>query len=457
MDPLPLFQIAEMSGASLLAGTPNATVRRVCKDTRFIQPGDLYVAIRGEHHDGNDYIQEAAAKGAVATLCDRETVTGLPASFGILATPDSLSSLTHLASGWRSRLNLRALVITGSNGKTSTKDFSRAVMGSHFRTTATEGNLNNHIGLPLSILAACSEDEVAVWEIGMNHRREISPLAGLAKPDIGIITGIGTSHIEYLGSREEIAWEKGDLLERLPSSGHAILPSYDDFVAELRTRTSARIIETGFDSGNIRATQIEYDQAGSHFVIGGDFGNAHAFLPLPGKHMVGNALLAVAAGVISGISLTECAEALSSVQLTGGRLERIECRGITLIDDTYNANPESMVAALSTLGSMPGSGRRIAVLGMMGELGTHAPAGYEKVGKAAASSLINSLICVGEEASAIAEAATVAGLTDVRLASDHAEAASILSSLALAGDLVLLKASRSARMEKVIHYFNQDF
>ena len=454
MDPLPLFQIAEMSGASLLAGDPEARVLRVCKDTRSILPGDLYVAIRGERFDGNHYIQEAAAKGAVATLCDEERVAGLPANFGVLTTPDSLSSLTHLASAWRSRLNLRSVVITGSNGKTSTKDFSRAVISSRFRTTATEGNLNNHIGLPLSILAADSEDEVAVWEIGMNHRGEISPLAGLAKPEIGIVTGIGTSHIEYLGSKEEIAREKGDLLERLPSSGHAILPSQDDFVSELRSRTSARVLEVGFDSGNIRASQIEYDRAGSQFVLEGDFGIARAFLPVPGKHMIGNALLAVAAGVISGISLTECAQALSSIQLTRGRLGRIERRGITLIDDTYNANPESMVAALATLRTMPAAGRRIAVLGMMGELGIHAAAGYEKVGRVAASQ-IDSLICVGKEASAIAEAAKAAGLSDVRLAADQTEAASQLSSIALAGDLVLLKASRSARMEEVIHHFDQ--
>ncbi len=452
MDPLSLSTLAEMSGASLLAGNPEKRALRVSKDTRSVQAGDLYVAIRGERFDGNYYIQEAAAKGAVAALCDAEAPTGLPADFGVLSTPDSLTGLTFLASSWRARLGLRSVVITGSSGKTSTKDFATAVMRSRFRTTATEGNLNNHIGLPLSILAASSSDEVAVWEIGMNHPGEISPLAGLARPDIGIITGIGTAHIEHLGSRDGIAREKGDLLERLPASGAAIIPVHDDFTNELRARTSARILSVGFEAGELRATEVKPDRMGSRFVIEGEFGRAEATLAVPGKHMVGNALLAVAAGVLSGIPLEECAGALAFIQLTGGRLRCMDRREVMLIDDTYNANPDSMVAALETLSSLPGEGRRIAVLGMMGELGVHAAAGYERVGNASAPSL-DTLICVGVAASAIGEAAVAAGLSDVRFVADNAEAAALVSSLARSGDMILLKGSRSARMEEILHQF----
>ncbi len=453
MDTLSLATIAEMSRASLLSGDPETLVHRVCKDSRSILPGDLYVAIRGERFDGNRFLQEAASKGAVAALCDGEMAVGLPSGFGILSTPDYLTSLTLLASAWRSRLGLRAVVIAGSNGKTSTKDFAKAVMGSSFKTTATEGNLNNHLGLPLSILSANSDDQIAVWEIGMNHRGEIAPLAGLAKPDIGIITGIGSAHIEYLGSREEIAREKGDLLERLPANGHAILPAKDEFIQELRSRTSASILEVGFDSGNLRATQFTPELSGSRFVIEGDFGTAEAFLPIAGKHMVGNALLAIAAGVLSGIPLEDCAAALEQVQLTGGRLTRLERRGITLFDDTYNASPDSMVAALESIASLPATGRRIAVLGRMGELGEHAASGYERVGKKAATSL-DALICVGTEAATMAFAAKKSGLSGVHVVADQTEAATLLSSLAQAGDLVLLKASRSARMEEVLNHFN---
>jgi UDP-N-acetylmuramoyl-tripeptide--D-alanyl-D-alanine ligase len=453
MNPLSLSTLATMSGASLLTGNPEICALRVSKDTRTIQSGDLYIALRGEHFDGNDYLEEAASRGAVGALCDREVSAGLPHGFGVLSTPDVPTGLILLASAWRSHLALRTVVITGSSGKTSTKDFTAAVMKSRFRTTATAGNFNNHIGLPLSILAANTEDEVAVWEIGMNHRGEIAPLAGLSRPEIGIITGIGVTHIEYLKSKEEIAREKGDLLERLPSSGTAIIPAYDDFATQLRARTSARVLEVGFDAGNIRATGIVAELTGSHFLIEGDFGKQEVFLPVTGRHMVGNALLAVAAGVLMGIPLSLCATALSSSELTGGRLGRVMRRGVLLLDDTYNANPDSMVAALETLASLPGQGKKIGVLGKMGELGIHAAAGYERVG-GTASRLLDTLICIGSEAAAIATAATTGGLRDVRVVSNNSEAAKMLSSLAHAGDFVLLKASRSAHMEEVIHHFN---
>ena len=453
MEALSLSMLAEMSGASVLAGNPDIRAHRVCKDSRSIRAGDLYVAIRGDRFDGNNYIQEAAARGAVGALCDAESPSRLPAEFGVLSTPDSLTGLTLLAASWRSLLGLRSIVVTGSSGKTSTKDFTAAVLRGRFRTTSTEGNLNNHIGLPLSILAADKTDEFAVWEIGMNHRGEIAPLAGLARPDMGVITGIGTAHIEHLGSRERIAREKGDLLERIPASGAAIIPAQDDFSAELRTRTSARILSVGFDAGEMRATQVRPELAGTRFVIEGEFGRTEAFLPVPGQHMVGNSLLAVAVGVLSGIPLGECAEALASVELTGGRLRCLNCRGVTLIDDTYNANPDSMVAALETLSSLPGEGRRIAVLGMMGELGIHAASSYERVGKTSAP-LLDILICVGTEAAAMAEAAGAAGLKDVRIVADNKEAAHLASSLARSGDMILMKASRSARMEEVLQQFN---
>ena len=453
MNPLPLSTIAGMSGATLLSGEPATLVRGISKDTRSVRPGDLYVALRGDRFDGNAFIEEAASKGAVAALCDGDPPAGLPADFGILSTPDSLTGLTLLAAAWRSHLTLRSIVITGSSGKTSTKDFTAAVMRSRMTTTATLGNLNNQIGLPLSILSANTSDEAAVWEIGMNHRGEIAPLAGLARPDIAIITGIGTAHIENLGSRENIAAEKGDLLESLPAGGCGVIPAEDSFARELRSRTSERIVGAGFESGEIRASDLVQDLSGTRFTITGDFGRAEAMLPVPGRHMVGNALLAVAAGVLSGIPLEACAAALSSIELTSGRLGRIERRGVILIDDTYNANPDSMVAALETLSSVPASGRKIAVLGRMGELGAHAAEGYARVGRSAAG-VLDILICVGEEASAIAAAARDAGLADPSVVADNAAAAALLSSLAREGDLVLLKASRRARMEEVLANFN---
>ena len=453
MNPLSLADIAGMCGAALIAGNPEGMVRRVGKDTRSIEAGDLYVALRGERFDGNHFIAEAAAKGAGAALCDGEPPAGLPRGFGILSTPDSLTGLALLASAWRSRLTLCAIAVTGSSGKTSVKDLTAAVLGTSLRTTATLGNLNNQIGLPLSILTANLEDEAAIWEIGMNHRGEIAPLAGLAKPEIGIITNVGTAHIEHLGSREEIAEEKGDLLEKLPSGGCAIIPAEDDFSQKLRSRTSARVLQVGFDRGDLRATGIRYGLDETRFVIEGEYGRTEAVLPVPGRHMVGNALLAIAAGLQCGITLEKCVSGLSDVTLTSGRLAKVVRRGVTFLDDTYNANPDSMIAALQTLEKLSLPGRKIAVLGRMGELGIHAAAGYERVGNKAAA-VLATLITVGEEASAIADAALKAGLSDVRVVSDNAAAAQLLSSLATQGDLVLLKASRSSRMEEVLQNFN---
>ena len=453
MNPLSLSSIAEMCGAAFLAGNAENLVRRVGKDTRAIRPGDLYVALRGERFDGNQFIAEAAAKGAVAALCDGEHPVGLPREFGILNTPDSLTGLALLASAWRSQLTLRSIVVTGSSGKTSVKDFTAAVLRTSLRTTATHGNLNNEIGLPLSILEADLEDEAAVWEIGMNHRGEIAPLAGLARPEIGVITGIGTAHIEHLGSREEIAAEKGDLLEKLSPGGCAIIPAEDDFSQDFRSRTSARILEVGFDRGDLRATGIRYGLNETRFMIEGEHGRSEALLPVPGRHMVGNALMAIAAGLQCGISLERCVSGLADVTLTSGRLARVVRRGVTFLDDTYNANPESMIAALETIGGLSMPGRKIAVLGRMGELGIHAAAGYELVGHKSAS-VLSTLITVGDEASAMAEEASKAGLSDVRVVSDNTAAARLLSSLASEGDLVLLKASRIARMEEILQHFN---
>lgn len=438
-----------MSRATLMAGDPSALVQRVCKDTREIQPGDLYVALRGGNFNGNAFLAEAASKGAVGALCDDEPPSGLPTTFGILTTPDALAGMTLMASLWRSMLALQSIVITGSSGKTSVKEMTAAVLRSALRVTATRGNLNNHIGLPLSILEADREDQAAVWEIGMNHRGEIAPLAGLARPDIGIITGIGTAHIENLGSREEIAREKGDLFERLSPSGIGILPAEDDFVSELIGRTSARVITVGIGRGDLRASELKADLEGTRFLIEGDFGKAEARVHIPGRHMVGNALLAVAAGVFSGIPLEACVRGLDMTQLTGGRLSRLEHKGAVILDDTYNANPESMTAALETVAAIPVSGTKIAVLGKMGELGSHAGAGYNQVGSKAATS-VQTLICVGEEAFAMASAAIESGLTDVHTASDNAEASKILSDRLRSGDLVLIKGSRSARMEQII-------
>lgn len=452
MDALPLNEIADMCGGSL-HGTATPLVRRISKDTRTILSGDLYLALRGENHDGNIYAPDAAAKGAAAALIDDpETLKKLPPGFPAILVENSLAALHRLAGAWRDRLAIKVACITGSSGKTSTKEFTAAVLSARYRVVKTEGNLNNHIGVPLSILAASAADDAAVWEIGMNHPGEIAPLADLARPDLAIVTNIGVAHIEYMGSREAIAKEKSALVEAVGPNGSVILPADDDFADFLAKRSQARVVKAGLTSGAVTASDVEMNAEGCRFTLHADGESLSARLPTPGLHMVGNALLAVAAGLEFGLSLEECAEGLASSRLTGGRLLRRNIRGVMLLDDTYNANPDSMEAALQTLGALPTQGQRIAVLGRMGELGSHAESGYRRVGLAAAK-LVHTLIAVGPETAPLTAMAREAGLEHIHETSDTTEAGGLLKELTHEGDIVLVKGSRGARMERVIQHF----
>ncbi len=451
MDALTLTELADMCHGTLHAGNPLQTARRISKDTRTLVAGDLYLALRGEKHDGNVYAKEAVAKGAAGAILDA-VPEGLPADFPIIVVDDTLVALHRLAAAWRDRLALRVVCITGSSGKTSTKEFAAAVLSVRYRVVKTEGNLNNHIGLPLSILSASISDDAAVWEIGMNHPGEIAPLARLARPDLAIITNIGVAHIEYMGSREAIADEKGALAEAIGKRGAVILPTEDDFATQIAGRTTARVIRAGLSSGTLWASNIVMSAEGSRFTIHTEAESFPAEVSAPGEHMVRNALLAVAAGRELGLGLEECAEGLAAARLTGGRLAHRILRGITVLDDTYNANPDSMEAALKTLGALPVAGRRIAVLGKMGELGEHAAAGYQRVGRNAAR-VADALIAVGTETTPLSDTARAAGLKEVHTTADTAEAAGLLRKMAREGDLVLVKGSRAARMERVIENF----
>ncbi len=450
MDALDLLEIAELCGGTLRGRPENLTVSRISKDTRTLAPGDLYLALRGENHDGNLYAKEAAARGAVGAILDR-VPADLPPDFPVIQVEDSLAALHRLAGAWRDRLPLRVVCITGSSGKTSTKEFTAAVLATRFRVVRTEGNLNNHIGLPLSILSASTSDDAAVWEIGMNHPGEIAPLARLARPDLAIITNIGVAHIEYMGSREAIAKEKGALVGAVGADGAVVLPAEDDFREYLASVSRARVIEAGVTRGEVTASDLEIDMDGSRFVLHWEGDSVRARLAVPGEHMVRNALLAVAAGLEFGLSLEECAEGLASARLTGGRLARRTVRGVTILDDTYNANPDSMEAAVRTLKAVGTRGRRIAVLGRMGELGDHASEGYRQVGRAAAA--LDALIAVGPETVALTETARAGGLKEIHETSSAEEAAAVLRRIAAEGDIVLVKGSRFARMERVIENF----
>ncbi len=453
MDPLPLSRLAEFAGATIAGGDSNQTITRVSTDSRTLQPGDLFVPIRGENFDGHNFIAQAVERGASAALAANDWNGNVPADFALLRVADTLVGYQQIAAGYRRSLPLKVIAITGSNGKTSTKDFGAAALGRRFRVTKTEGNFNNHVGLPRTILEATADHQIAVWELGMNHPGEIAPLAAIAQPDAGIVTNIGVAHIEFMGSQEAIAQEKGMLAKALGPDGIMILNADDPFSDSIAKRTRAKVIFAGATRGTLRAEDISQSANGSEFTILEGAHRCRAQLPVPGMHMVQNAMLAIAAARAFGLSIEEAARGLASTPLTKARLQLREIHGVQFLDDSYNANPDSMKAALRTLLELDASGKRIAVLGHMSELGAESERGHAAVGEAAATLRIDHLITVGGQAAPISHAAQAAGLENVTNVATAAEAADLLCEIANPGDLILVKGSRSARTERVLEAF----
>jgi UDP-N-acetylmuramoyl-tripeptide--D-alanyl-D-alanine ligase len=453
MNPLTLSQIARFAGASLSSGDGTVVIDRIGTDSRTIRPGELFVALRGENFDGHDFVESVATSGATSALVDHEWNGNVPNNFALIRATDTLLAYQKIAANYRRSLALKVLAITGSNGKTSTKDFAASVLARKFRVTKTEGNFNNHVGLPRTILEATSEDEVAVWEIGMNHPGEIAALAHIAAPDAAIITNVGVAHIEFMGSREAIAREKGALAEAVHPKGTVILNADDPFSKGIAARTRAKVMFAGTIDGTVRATEIRQSADGSEFTILEGAHRCRAQLPVPGLHMVQNALLAVAAGRAFGLSIEECAAGLATAPLTKARLQIKQIGGLDFLDDSYNANPDSMKAALRTLVELDTEGKRIAVLGEMRELGAESERGHREVGETAATLKVDHLITIGDVAETIAQGARAAGLNNVSSVSSTREAADLLGEIAAPGDLVLIKGSRAAKTEEVMEQF----
>jgi len=453
MNPVSILQIVDLSGAKLEQGDGKRTVERISTDSRTIKKGELFVALRGENFDGHKFVGATAKGGAAGAIVDLKWKGKVPKKFAIIRAQDSLLAYQNLAANYRKSLPIKVLAITGSNGKTSTKDFAASVLGRKFRVTKTQGNFNNHVGLPRTILEATARDEVAVWEIGMNHPGEVAALAKIAAPDAAIITNIGIAHIEFMGTREAIAKEKGALAEAVGAEGTVILNADDPFSKGIAGRSRARVIFAGTKDGTIRAIDIQQSTDGSEFTILEGAHQCRAQLPVPGLHMVQNALLAVAAGRTFGLSLEKATAGLASAPLTKARLQIKEINGVQFLDDSYNANPDSMKAALQTLVELDTDGKRIAVLGEMRELGEETQRGHEEVGEEAAAFGIDQLIGIGEMGAVISRAAEDAGLEKSAVVGSTSEAAELLRNIAVPGDLVLIKGSRLARTENVIEAF----
>ncbi len=460
MDSLSLQQVTAWSAGTLALASEfseffqrDGVVRRVLTDSRAVGGCDLFVALRGERFDGHDFISKIAEhlgeeQGGFVVLAERGR-GARPARVPVVEVEDTLAALQRLADAYRKTLPAAVVGVTGSSGKTSTKDFTFGVLSSVFKGWCTQGNLNNHIGVPLTLLGGDRSAQFGVIEMGMNHAGEIAPLAAMAAPQVGIITNIGVAHIEFLGTREAIACEKGALASAVGAEGTVVLSAEDPFTPMISEMTAARVVTAGIGCGEVQAVDVLPTEGGSRFGVVYEGERAEFELAVPGLHMVRNAALAVAAGLALDVPLGAAAAGLRGMTLTKGRMETRSVNGVQFLDDTYNANPDSMRAALATLAQWPAAGKRIAVLGRMGELGAFAEQGHREVGRAASSG-IDCLFTVGAEADWISSEAARHGLDDVSHFEDYASAAAALRKVWVPGDVVLVKGSRSARMERII-------
>jgi UDP-N-acetylmuramoyl-tripeptide--D-alanyl-D-alanine ligase len=443
-----LEEVARFSGGRLVRGDPALPVDRLHTDTRTLAAGDCFVALRGDRFDGHAFVREVKSRGAVAALVSNRAAD-LPDDLGLVEVPDTLEALQRFAATYRRLLSCRTIGVTGSSGKTSTKELIAAVLRTRFKTKATEGNLNNHIGVPLTLLSLEEEDEFGVIEMGMNHPGEIAPLAEMTAPEIGVISSIGPAHIEFFRNQAAIAEEKAALIAALPAHGVAVLNRDDEWSRRIADRTRARVVWVG-EGTDWRAEKISVESDGLAFELHHGGASVSVRLPVLNRIMAGNALLAAAVGGVVGLTLEEIARGLSNVELPGARMQVVEIGGAWIINDAYNANPASMKAALVALREFPRARRRIAVLGSMGELGRHAAPLHREVGAFAAAQGAEILFAVGPHAEAFAAGARGAGLQNVTQLFDAAETTAALKQILRPGDVVLVKGSNFMKLERVV-------
>ncbi len=444
-------EIAEACRGTLLQGDPERLVSGFAIDSRRIRPGDCFVPLKGAREDGHRYVVQAVASGAAGAFYAREPVPALPPHALLIKVADVLKALQETATVYRKRYDLPVIGVTGSNGKTTTKDFIAGVLSSRLSVLKTEGNLNNEIGLPLSILTLDRQHQAAVLEMGMSAPGEIAALARIAQPGIGVITNIGEAHLEMLGSIEAIARAKGELLDYLGAGGTAVLNGDDHRLVEMGKRFPGKAHYYGLDNGEIRGLKLSLQGEKSFFRVRFPDGQEYDFnLPLPGRHIVSNALAALAVGYLLKIDPAGMQAGLAASQISAGRLQISTNRaGVRIIDDSYNANPSSVKAALQVLRDLGGE-KTVAVLGDMLELGPEAPSAHRDVGRFAARCRIGCLITVGPLAQKIAETAAAEGLA-AEACTDHAQALAALKRLPLdAGTYILVKGSRGMRMEAIV-------
>jgi UDP-N-acetylmuramoyl-tripeptide--D-alanyl-D-alanine ligase len=444
--------ILSACAGKLIRGEANLAVQRVCTDSRRAQPDDLFIALRGEHFDGHEFLGEVAAKGVVAVMIDDQKPTADFPDCAIIIVSDTRKALGKLAARYRNDFSPAMIAVGGSNGKTTTKELIASVLRQKLNTLWSDASFNNDIGVPLTLMRLEKSHQAAVLETGTNHPGELAPLVKMIRPDFGVITNIGREHLEFFGNLEGVADEEGALAELLPRAGKLFLNGDDEWTPRIAKRASAQVVRVGLgETNDWRATEISPGKNGVSFQVSApvaEFSGAYR-IQLFGRHQVVNALFAISVGAELGLNHAEIERGLSECPAPKMRLQFCEPNGVGILDDSYNANVDSMIAALETLRDFPCKGRRVAVLGDMAELGMHSETAHEEVGRSTAEMGVGQLFVVGEMASITARGARDAGLNRVLEFSDVETAAAAVRSFLKPGDVVLLKASRAARLERV--------
>ena len=442
-----LSEVATATGGSVARG-PEVLVDAVTTDSRAAAPGTMFVALRGERFDGHDFVADAFARGATAALVHRDEHVEGPS----VRVAHTGAALLALADDERRHLAGTVVAITGANGKTSTKDLARAVLARRHRTHASPSSFNNEVGVPMTLLGAPPDAEVIVAELGARRVGDVATLCDVTRPRVVVVTNLGVAHMEVFGSWEAIVASGAEPVRALPSDGVAILNADDPVVARYGGLTNARVVTFGLtDGATVRARDVRLapDGRASFQVALGDDA-AHVTLAVAGEHMVSNALAAIAVGTTLDVPVSEAAEALGDARITHWRMETLHTpSGVVIVNDAYNANPESMAAALKTARWIAGDHRLIAVLGQMAELGDIASAEHERVGELAARLRVDRLVTIGPDAKAIAVAGVREGVEPHQVADyDDLDAAlDDVVSVARRGDVVLVKGSRVAGLE----------
>jgi UDP-N-acetylmuramoyl-tripeptide--D-alanyl-D-alanine ligase len=451
MPDFTLKQVREVTGAEVYrAVTINFT--DVVTDTRQIGKGMLFVALKGKNFNGNDFAVQAVEKGAAGVIVSMDfpvkVMDRIPAT--VFRADNTLRAYQKLAHAWRMRFTFPVIAVTGSNGKTTTKDLTAAVLSSRWNVLKTQANFNNEIGLPLTLLQMRTHHEAAILEMGMRGFNQITALAKIAEPKIGIVTNVGETHMELLGSLENIAKAKSEMVKAIPADGTVILNADDSYVAGMKMGAKARVITFGIEMpATVEGSDIRVEGKKTRFHCVFGKNDQDFILPMVGRHNIYNALAGIAVAFSLGFTGEEIQRGLDGFKATEMRFEYKKVKEYTVIDDSYNASPMSMKAAIDTLIDIA-PGRKIAVLGDMLELGKASLLAHENVGRELAEGYIDAVVTRGRMSKNIAKAARDEGMKLVFSCDSHEDAARVLHEILQPGDTILFKGSRGMHMEEII-------